>query len=207
VCGPDPRRRDPRPRRLAAAAGLLATAALAGCSSDAPPALGGSGATTTAAVPATTTPAPTPAGPGALLVVVTTTPPADAGSGRVFADYVAFWQRDMLALRTNDVQRSGVLDYLFPPQTATTIDYIAGRRRSGVRTDGVLRIAPTAPTVSGRSAFLRDCLDQTGVVDVDRSGRRTTVRARSPLSVALVMGTDRRWRVSRLTTVTDPNCR
>ena len=49
--------------------------------------------------------------------------------------------------------------------------------------------------------------DQTGVVDVDRSDTRTTVRARSPLSVALVMGTDRRWRVSRLTTVTDPNCR
>jgi hypothetical protein len=189
--------------RLAASsvvAGIVA-GSLAGCqgSIPAPPPL------PTASAPATsagTAPAPSGSGrpePGADLVQVTNTPPVEPAAARVFLDYVRFWQRDMLALRSNDLARSGLLDYLFPPQLQTTATYLADQRKAGRHTEGVIGIAPDVTSVRGRSATISDCLDQSRSYDVDRSGRRLPPSARNlPLTVALQLGTDNRWKVSNL---------
>jgi hypothetical protein len=203
--------RLPIPGRAVAPAGLAFTALvllLAGCHSAGTPAPAlpsGPDRSTPTGGPSSAAPT-TAAGPGGNLVVVGTEAPADPTQARVFADYVVFWQRDMLALTTNDAGGAGVADYLFPPQAQTTAAYLAGRRRSGVRSQGVLRIAPTV-TVTGRtSATVRDCLDQTGVRDVDRSGRRIALPGHVGLTVQLVRTPDGRWRVSRLAQTTSPDC-
>jgi hypothetical protein len=163
---------------------------------------------TTTATSATPTAMPIAAsGPGSDLVVVTTEPPADPVERRVFTDYVTFWQRDMLTLTTGDLTRSGLLDYLFAPQVETTVRYVNDRRRRGIRSQGLLRIAPVVLSARARSAMLRDCLDQTAVVDVDRSGRRTRLTPGLGLTVALTRTPDGRWRVSNLRQTRDPNCR
>jgi hypothetical protein len=186
---------------------LLATGvvgvALAGCtgSAPAPPPLLPS-ATAEPTSSAATSPGSTGSGapePGADLVTVTGTPPADRAAARVFADYVRFWQRDMLALGSNDLRKSGVLDYLFPPQLQTTATYLTTQRRAGLHTEGTVGIAPQVTSVRKRSATISDCLDQSAAYDVDRAGKRIRPTPRRlPLSVALQLGTDNRWKVSNL---------
>jgi hypothetical protein len=197
-----------------AVAGLVAAAGLAaGCTGGngaAEPGLPSDSPTRPAA--GSTSAAPTtPTGPGAALVVTTTDPPTDPNQRKVFADYVTFWQRDMVALTTNDLRRSGVLDYLIAPQAADTVSYVDGRRRTGVHSQGVLRIAPQVGTAGPRSATVRDCLDQTGMSDTDRVGRRTRLTPKVAMSVSLIRTPDGtpagRWRVSRLTPTTDQLCR
>ena len=191
-----------RPRRAAAllAAGLAAVP-LGGCqpSQPTPPPLPSAPAPTTAAP---TSPAPSGSArpePGADLVKVTGDPPVEPVAARVFADYVRFWQRDMLALRSNDLRGSGALDYLFPPQLQTTASYLTGQRRAGRHTEGTVDIAPEVGSVRGRSATVTDCLDQSAAYDVDRSGKRIRPAPRHlPLTVSLQLGTDSRWRVSNL---------
>ena len=185
-------------------AGVLA-GQLAGCqrAQPAPPPLPGADPSMASA---TTSPGPSgsaTAEPGADLVTVTSTAPADRAGARVFADYVRFWQRDMLALRSNDLRRSGVLDYLFPPQLQTTATYLASQRRAGRHTEGVVGIHPDVTSVRGRYATIKDCLNQSGSYDLDRSGRRIppSGRPRLPLVVALQLGADDRWKVSTLSQV------
>src|SRR5262249_22002628 len=137
--------------------------------------------------------------PGSDRVRVTVEAPTEPDAARVFADYVRFWQRDMVALRSNDLRGSGVLDYLFPPQLQTTAAYLARQRRAGRHTEGVVGIAPLVGSVRGGSATVSDCLDQSGSWDVDRSGHRIPPTRRTlPLAVALQLGTDHRWKVSGL---------
>ncbi len=163
--------------------------------------------------PAATGPAGTgPSGTGSAppvpqLVRVTSNPPDDPGQLAVFNDYATFWQRDMIALITNDLQRAGVLDYLTGGQAATTTAYIGDRRKRQVRTLGLLKIAPTVLSATDRAAQIKDCLDQSGMFDIDNKGRKTQLPARVPMSVALVHTPDGRWRVSQLTPTTDPSCR
>jgi hypothetical protein len=181
-------------------AGLLA-GLLAGCRTSppaAPPALPGA---SQAAVTASPTPtAGVPAGPGAALVRVTSGPPGDRTQARIFADYVRFWQRDMLALRSNDLGTSGLLAYLFPPQLQTTATYLSGQRRAGRHTEGTITISPQVTSVRGSSATVDDCLDESRSYDVDRAGRRAAATGprRLALTVALQLGTDKRWKVSNL---------
>jgi len=190
-----------RPPRAAAllAAGLLGLP-LAGChgSTPAPPLPGASAPMGSAA----TSPGPTAGGspvPGADLVTVAGTGPGDRAGAHVFADYVRFWQRDMLALRSNDLRTSGVLDYLFAPQLQRTAIYLADQRRAGRHTEGVVTIRPNVVSVTGRSAVVSDCLDQSRSYDVDRAGRRIPPARRNlPLTVALQLGAGDRWRVSDL---------
>ena len=180
---------------------LLAGLCLAGCGgSDRPPLSTGSGPTPPTGTQVSPTAAPQPAAPGADLVTVTAEPPADPAQARVFADYVAFWQRDQLALRTNDLAGSGLLDHLFPPQRERTVGYLAQARRAGRHTEGVIGIGPQVGSVRGSGAVVRDCLDQAGSYDVDRAGRRLprTGPARLRLTVTLQRGTDGRWKVSNL---------
>jgi hypothetical protein len=189
---------------LLLAAGLVA-GQLAGCqrSRPVPPPLPGAGSPT----PATTSPRPTGSAtsePGADLVTVVGAAPADRAGALVFADYVRFWQRDMLALRSNDLRRSGVLDYLFPPQLQTTATYLASQRSAGRHTEGVVSIHPSVTSVRDRYATVKDCLDQSRSYDLDRSGRHIppSGKPRLPLVVALQLGADNRWKVSSLSQVT-----
>jgi hypothetical protein len=189
---------------LLATAGLLA-GQLAGCqrSHPAPPPLPGAGMPTASAATSPGPSAGAAAEPGADLVKVTSSAPADRLRARVFADYVRFWQRDMVALRSNDLGRSGVLDYLFPPQLQTTATYLASQRRAGRHTEGAVSIHPEVMSVRSRYATITDCLDQSGSYDVDRSGRqiRPSGRPRLPLVVAVQLGRDNRWKVSTLSQV------
>jgi hypothetical protein len=197
-----------RARRAASmwAAGLaaaLVAGPLAGCqgTEPAPPPLPSASETsgTAATSPGTTGGADSASEPGADLVTVTSSPPADPAAARVFDDYVRFWQRDMLALRSNDLRGSGVLAFLFPPQLQETATYLAGQRRAGRHTEGTIGIAPAVTSVRSRSATVTDCLDQSRTVDVDRSGRRTRpTPPHLPLTVSLQRGTDDRWKVSDL---------
>jgi hypothetical protein len=163
--------------------------------------------------PAATGPAGTgPSGTGSAppvprLVRVTSNPPDDPGQLAVFNDYATFWQRDMIALITNDLQRAGVLDYLTGGQAASTTAYISDRRKRHVRTLGLLTIAPTVLSATDQAAQIRDCLDQSGMFDIDNKGRKTQLPARVPMSVALIHTPDGRWRVSQLTPTADPSCR
>jgi hypothetical protein len=186
------------------AAGLLVaglvTVPLAGCRRDEPAPAPLPTMSAPAPSSATTSPGPlATAEPGADLVTVTGTAPVDPAAARVFADYVRFWQRDMLALRTNDLRTSAVLHYLFPPQLQMTATYLADQRKAGRHTEGRIGVAPEVGSVHGRSATVTDCLDQAGSYDVDRSGRRVRpTPAHLPLSVSLQLGTDNRWKVSNL---------
>jgi hypothetical protein len=178
---------------------------LAGCqrSESAAPPLPGAGTPTTSAAASSGPSGSATAEPGADLVKVTSTAPADRTAARIFADYVRFWQRDMLALRSNDLRRSGVFDYLFPPQLQTTTTYLASQRRAGRHTEGVVGVRPEVTSVRGRYATVKDCLDQSGSYDLDRSGRHIppTGRPRLPLVAAMQLGTDSRWKVSTLSQV------
>ena len=185
--------------RYAAGMAVL-VASLAACQGSEPgpaPLPSASEPSGTAATPAGgTAPAPEP---GADLVTVTSSPPADPAAARVFDDYVRFWQRDMLALRSNDLRGSGVLAFLFPPQLQETATYLAGQRRAGRHTEGTIGIAPGVASVQGRSATVTDCLDQSRTFDVDRSGRRIRPKPpHLPLTVSLQRGADDRWKVSDL---------
>lgn len=182
---------------------LLTAVSLAGCGDPEPPPPppgASTPVTSTSTVTSTVPSGSATAKPGAKLVRVISSPPGDRARARVFADYVRFWQRDMVALRDNDVRASGVLDYLFPPQLQRTLKYIADQRRAGVHTEGTISIRPRVRSVGQQSATIKDCLDQSASYDVDPAGRRIPLtQRRIPLVIALQFGMDNRWKVSNLT--------
>jgi hypothetical protein len=188
---------------------LAAVTALAACAGaqQAEEPLPTGGPATVAPAPSSRPPRTLPPPPGAALVVVRSRPSADASRRAVFADYVTFWQRNMVALTTNEVNGSGVIDYLASPQLDATVTSLVDRRSRGVRNQGVLRIAPQVASVQGQAALLRDCLDQAGMVEVARAGRRTRLTPKVAMSVRLTRGSDGRWRVSELIQQSSPSCR
>jgi hypothetical protein len=190
-------------RTVALLAAALFAGSLVGCTRDQ------AAAPTLPEAPASTGPAtasPTPSGtaresaePGADLVRVTSQPPGGRAAARVYADYVRFWQRDMLALRTNDLRGSGAVAYLFPPQLQNTTAYLGKQRRAGIHTEGTIGIAPLATAVRARSAVIQDCLDQSTSYDIDRSGKHISPSPpHLPLTVSMQLGADNRWKVSNL---------
>jgi hypothetical protein len=199
--------RLPRRRAIghpaAVVSALLAAGLLAGCSGSepAPPPPLPSGSESGPASASASASGSAAAEPGAELVKVDSSAPVNPEEIPVFADYVRFWQRDMLALGSNDQRASGVLEYLFPPQLQATARYLAEQRKAGRHTEGAITISPEVTSVRGSSATVKDCLDQSGSYDVDRAGHRfPPQRPHLPLVVALQRGTDQRWKVSDLTT-------
>jgi hypothetical protein len=119
----------------------------------------------------------------------------------VFTDYVEYRRRNMIALITNDLTRAGVLDYLTGAEATKTTTLIADRRRQKIRTLGVVKIAPAVGSVNATGAVIHDCLDQSGMYDVNAAGTKTPLPARVGVSVTLVQTDGSRWRVSQVSGV------
>lgn len=84
------------------------------------------------------------------------------------------------------------------PELTRVLEGTRAQQRRGITRYGQVASRPSAVTVNGTTARVRDCqgADRSGQADA-RTGRRLTVGVpRSPVTGSLVRGADHRWRVS-----------
>jgi hypothetical protein len=169
-------RRAVSPLVRGTALAAVAVVALAGCTGDDDggdlPAFGGS--TPSASAAATVTAGATPseaAAEGRARLVVTGDRPTTAEERAPYDAYVAFWEADVEALADPAKGTAALRKLVVEPQRRRTLVDIEQMRVAGEKSVGTLTITPTVVTVDGRRATLRDCLDETAMSTVDKSGK------------------------------------
>lgn len=151
----------------------------------------------------TTPPASTSTSGGGPTLPTTTTIPSPSASPDVPAAesaYRKFLDVDVSFARLPESQwRAELGRVATDPQLSFAIAVSRQQRRNGITLYG--RTVPRSPKVTlggSRKATLRDCADfsHTGQADARTGHPKTVGVARAPLEVALVKGSDQRWRVS-----------
>ena len=132
------------------------------------------------------------------------TPTGTAGQVAVENAYRAFWPVITTFQNSPESQWQTVLGRVaVDPQLSFAIATTRQQRRTGITVYG--RTVPRAPKVTlaagGKSATVRDCADfsRTGLANAETKKPRTVGVARTPISAVLLLGSDRRWRISRVT--------